>query len=169
MVPNVSYSTLQLAPHVVLALRPSRNGARATKSAIAADKVAAYMETHYSVRTPEPITLRIGVANERVIAAVLQHRASSCAFVTAYNPCGAAIADADNLARHELLLLDLKKHGCAFYEGAGGHPDNGWPEEKSCLCFGLAFDDACDLGAKWGQDAIVWCDVDGVPQLVLLR
>ena len=165
----MSYSTIELAPHVLLALRHSRDCAPVTKSAIAADKISAYLETQYFVREPEPLTLRIGVANERVAAAFRRHLATSCAFVTAYNPCGAAIAEEDNLARHEAMRLDLKELDCAFYEGAGGHPDNGWPEEKSCLCFGLSFDDACDIGAKWGQDAIVWCGADCVPHLVLLR
>jgi hypothetical protein len=149
-----------VAPHVMLA-HPA--------SAIAGDKLAAYLETHYSVRAPGPITMRIGVANVPLSAAMQGHGAATCAFITASNPHGQAISDAENDARHAALLLDLKQLGCPFHEGAGGHPDNGWPEEKSWLCFGLSFDDACALGAKWEQDAIVWCEGDAVPQLVLLR
>ena len=89
--------------------------------------------------------------------------------ITAFNPCGEAIPDAENLARHDALRADLAQIGCAVHEGAGGHPDNGWPEEQSCLGFGLSFEQACELGAKWGQDAIVGCERDAVPVLVLLR
>jgi len=167
--PIVSYSTIELAPHVLLALRHSRDCAPVTKSAIAQDKISAYLETHYYVRAPEPITMCIGVANEALAAAMRRHEASTCAFVTAYNPFGEAIDDGENRSRHAAMLEDLSRIGCAFYEGAGGHPGNGWPDEQSCLCFGLSFEQACELGTKWGQDAIVWCDVDATPQLLLLR
>lgn len=158
-----------VAPHVVLAHPPRAAAAPAPASAVAGDKLAAYMETHYSVRAPEPITMRIGVANVPLSAAMQRHLAATGAFITAFNPRGDAISAAGYDARHAALLLDLKQLGFPFHEGAGGHPDNGWPEEQSCLCFGLSFDDACTLGAKWEQDAIVWCEGDAVPRLVLLR
>ncbi len=157
------------APHVVLATQRPSAPTTAHATVVAEDKLVAYMETHYSVRTPEVITLRIGEANAALAEAMRRHGVATCAFVTAFNPSGAAIEESENLARHAALLADLAKIGCVSYEGAGGHPDNGWPEERSCLCFGLLFEDACQIGAKWGQDAIVWCDADAVPQLVLLR
>jgi hypothetical protein len=165
----MSWIRTVVAPHVVHAQSRRAAAAPAPTSAIAEDKLSAYMETHYSVRAPEPIVMRIGVANGPLAVAMRRHGAATCAFVTAYNPCGQAIADVENHARHAVLLVDLEQLECPFQEGAGGHPDNGWPEEKSCICFGLSFDAACELGAKWGQDAIVWCDGDAVPKLVLLR
>lgn len=165
----MSWHPVVLSPHIVLALRRSESAASVPRTAIAQGKLTAYLETHYAVRAPEPITMCIGVANPALAAAMGRHASSTCAFVTAYNPFGEAIAEEENRARHAAMLEDLGRIGCTYYEGAGGHPGNGWPDEESCLCFGLSFDQACELGAKWGQDAIVWCDADAVPQLLLLR
>jgi Protein of unknown function (DUF3293) len=165
----MSWRSRVVAPHVLLAMSCADREGLVSGGAIAQEKIVAYRETHYSVRAPEPITMRIGIANAPLAAAMGRHASSTCAFLTAYNPCGEAIPDAVNLARHEALRADLAQIGCDFYEGAGGHPDNGWPEEQSFLCFGHSFEQACELGAKLGQDAIVWCDSDAVPVLVLLR
>ena len=158
-----------LSPHIVLALRSRDSAAPLSRTKVAKDKLTAYLETHYFVRAPEPITMCIGVANDALAVAMKRHASQTCAFVTAYNPFGEAIAEPENRARHAAMLEDLGRIGSTYYEGAGGHPGNGWPDEESCLCFSLSFDQACELGAKWGQDAIVWCDADAVPQLLLLR
>lgn len=165
----MSWQPVVLSPHIVLALRRSESAAPAPRTAIAQGKLTAYLETHYAVRAPEPITMRIGIANPALAEAIGRHASSTCAFLTAYNPFGEAIPDEENRSRHAAMVADLEEIGCRFYEGAGWHPDNGWPEEHSCLGFGLSFEQACELGAKWGQDAIVWCDGDAVPVLVLLR
>jgi hypothetical protein len=51
----------------------------------------------------------------------------------------------------------------------GKHPSDDWPIEASYLVLGIALNEACELGKKYEQNAIVWCDSTCLPRLVLLR
>jgi hypothetical protein len=51
----------------------------------------------------------------------------------------------------------------------GQHPSNKWPGEEIFLVLGLYFEAAKALGERFGQNAIVWCGIDAVPQLIVLR
>jgi hypothetical protein len=90
-------------------------------------------------------------------------------FVTAYNPKGKSLDDAANVKRQEGLREELRGRRLRCIDGVGMHPSNGWPAESSFLVLGIGLDEARELGARWGQDAVVWCGMDAVPRLVLLR
>jgi len=147
---------------------PSSTGKRPSTQ-VAPDTLRAYEETHYRVLGSQPFTLRIGVPSAELAALHRRHALDSSTFVTAYNPFSQTPTDADNNARHELLLEDEAVHRRPHLDGIGEHPGNGWPGERSLLVLGVDLRTAGELGERWGQNAIVWAGSDTVPQLILLR
>ena len=128
----------------------------------------AYRETLYTVREPA-LTLRIGVACEPLRALHQRFGVECSAFVSACNPFSRRLDAAGNAARHRALLQALAAEGWRFLEGAGRHPSNGWPAEPSALVFDLPLEASREFGRRYEQNAFVWCGLDAVPQLVLLR
>lgn len=59
--------------------------------------------------------------------------------------------------------------GYEVLNGVGKSPDDDWDGELSILVLNIDKDTAASIGKKFKQNAIVWCDLDAVPQLILLR
>jgi hypothetical protein len=129
----------------------------------------AYEETHYHVFGDAPTTLRIGVANPVLADLHQAFRVDCSAFITAVNPFSALTDEATNVRRQAMLADELDRESLRFIEGMGKHPSREWPGEPSFLIFGSSLDAAKKLGTRYGQNAIVWCGHDTVPQLILLR
>jgi N-formylglutamate amidohydrolase len=131
--------------------------------------VAAYAETAYRVFADPPFTLRIDEPSEplRALHAALGVRTS--AFITACNPFSEALDAARNDARQRALARELARRGLSAIPGEGRHPSNGWPGEPSLLVPGLAQGEARELGERFEQHALVFCDENGVPTLLFLR
>lgn len=129
----------------------------------------AYAETEYRVNGEAPFVLRVGKASAALLALHRQSRTDSSAFVTAWNPFGEALDDAENAARMSVLEGELRFRGLSFVDGVGQHPSGGWPGEVSFLVLGLALEAAKALGQRHQQNAIIWSGPDAVPQLILLR
>lgn len=139
------------------------------ESAIPPATRRAFHETSYHVFAPAPFALRIGERSEALAALQRAHGVAASAFVTACNPASTDLGAVANAPRMAALRSELAAAGVAFVEGEGRHPSNGWPPEPSLLALGLSRANARALGARHGQDAIVWCGADAVPQLELLR
>jgi hypothetical protein len=138
-------------------------------SAINPDTLRAYEETHYRVFGDVPTTLRIGVANP-ILADLHQAFHVDCsAFITAANPFSVIADETSNARRQATLAEELSGGGWRFIEGMGEHPSGKWPGEPSFLIFGLPLDTAKKIGMQHGQNAVVWCGDNAVPQLILLR
>lgn len=131
--------------------------------------IAAYCQTHYSVMAPVPFTLLIGQINMQLLALFAQQGVSSAAFITAFNPFSHELSPAENLSRQETLESEIDRRGLVFFRGEGRHPTGNWPAEASLLVMGLRLDESRELGQQFEQNAIVWADSSGCPQLVLLR
>ena len=138
-------------------------------SSINPDTVQAYLETEYFVRGEHDFVLRVGQFNKSLQS---EHRCrgSDCsAFITAYNPYSDVVVEADNAKRNKALIDELKRRSLAFVDGMGKHPSNQRPGEPSYLVFGLTLEASKTLGARFEQNAILWCGADCIPQLILLR
>jgi hypothetical protein len=138
-------------------------------SSINAETVQAYLETEYSVRGESDFVLRVGQFSNSLES---EHRlrGSDCsAFITAYNPYSNVVAEADNAKRQKALTDELQRRSLTFADGIGEHPFNQWPGEPSYLVFGLTLEASKTLGARFEQNAIIWCGIDCIPQLILLR
>ena len=131
--------------------------------------IQAYLETNYHVHSDAPLTLNIGVANPTLAELHKAHRIESSAFVTACNPFSQAFDESANAERQAALARELQQRSLTYIEGIGQHPKNEWPGELSFLVLGLSREAARALGNRHEQNAIVWCGLDVVPELVLLR
>jgi len=139
------------------------------KSAIDPDTLQAYVETHYRVLGDAPTTLHIGHANPDLAELHRAFGVDCSTFITAANPFSTLTAATANAVRQAALAEQLRRMGLRFIEGIGEHPSGTWPGEPSFLVPGMTLSDAKQLGATHGQNAIVWCSSDTVPQLILLR
>jgi len=129
----------------------------------------AYLETHYHVQGDVPMTLQVGVASGPLAAFYKTMQINCCTFITACNPYSQSLEDSVNAERHQVLADELRQLDLKFTESIGEHPSNLWPGEPSFLVCGLSLEDSKKLGTKHEQNAIIWCGIDAVPQLVLLR
>ncbi len=139
------------------------------RTAIDDATLRAYRETEYRVQGDTPFILKIDRHSAALAALHARLHVASSAFITAANPFSQPCDASRNDARQRALAAELAQVGLAAIAGIGRHPDNGWPGEPSFLVPGLSLDAASALGAKYGQNAIVWSGADAVPRLILLR
>ena len=140
-----------------------------SESQIPRATIQAYLETHYQVHGFSPTLMKIGEGNATLAAIHRSNGVEASAFVTACNPFSEPLDDAANAERQKILAVELTQRGLTFIEGVGQHPSNDWAGEASFLVLGVSVEEAKELGARFGQNAIVWAGSDAVPKLVLLR
>lgn len=129
----------------------------------------AYLETHYRVHGDAPFVLQVGQVSRDLLSLYARHHVDCAAFITGWNPYSREVSETENHERQKSLAVELTRHSLTFLEGIGQHPSNNLPGEQSVLVLGLNLEAAKALGERFGQNAIVWCGVNGVPQLILLR
>lgn len=139
-----------------------------TKSEIDPQTVQVYQETQYCVEAPTPFVMQVGVVCEPLCKLLHKMKADCATFITAFNPYSEEVAESINTERQMLLANELKKRSLVFMEGTGKHPSGDWAPEPSFFVVGLSLEAAKNLAKEYQQNAIVWVDSDGVPQLVLL-
>jgi hypothetical protein len=139
------------------------------ESLISPETIQAYLETEFRVFVSDVVVLKIAKKNEDLVGLFKGHRSEACAFITAYNPLGEFLSAEQNSDMQKQLEEEIKFRGLAYIAGEGKHPVGDWPGEASFLVFDLTLEAAKTLGRKFNQNAIVWCDLDAVPQLILLR
>lgn len=136
---------------------------------IQSDTISAYLETHYYVLGSLPFTLLIGEQNAELASIYKSTNTHCSAFITACNPFSEQLTDAENQERQSQLSKELDKRSLKYIDGKGQHPNGEWPAEVSFLVLGLSLEAAKKLAVQFEQNAIVWCDVDAIPQLILLK
>ena len=94
--------------------------------------------------------------------------ASSC-FISAYNPRSEPRTDEENARAQAQLTQDVRLMGLAYRVGVGEDPDGACAGEPCLLVLGISREDTVTLGNKYGQNAVLWSEAEGVPQLLLLR
>ncbi len=148
-----------------------------TDTAIPAETVAAYRNARYEfewisigIDGQHPlVSLTLDVPNPYLEALMNMTGRSTSAFITAHNPLGRQLSDEENAAHHAALEAEVKKAGYPAFPGQGRDPDGTWPPEASLLMLGISRDAACEIGARFEQNAILFADSDFIPRLVLLR
>lgn len=139
-------------------------------SSLPADLVKAYEATQYLVHGDGgTITLRVGQPSREMADLIHSAQATGGAFITAENPFSQAMTAGETKVRQDRLLNDLISVGAVVFEGAGQGEDPAWPAEASWAAIGISRDQACELGIKYQQNAIVWIDATGTAELILLR
>jgi uncharacterized protein DUF3293 len=130
--------------------------------------LAAYENADYVVLVDPELVLRIGEPSPRLDALLEEHGAATAAYVTAANPRGERLSAAENAAAAATLDKMIAAAKYPRYAGEGRDPDARWPAEPSVLIIGIYRDNAEALGRLFGQNAIVFIEKGGAPQLVVL-
>ncbi len=138
-------------------------------TAIDPDTLRAYQETLFEVLGASPFTLKVGIVSAALADLYGIHRTDCASFITACNPESQLLDDSTNSERQARMANELRDAGLRYIEGIGRHPSNEWPGEPSYLVLGHALDSARAMGIEYGQNAIIWCGPDAIPELVLLR
>lgn len=141
----------------------------AIASIIPSETLLAYSETNFIVYDEQMFILRIGQYCPTLSHLYKTHKTKTCLFITAHNPYGQILNESINLKRNIDLATELEDKALKFCPAEGKHPTGDWPSESSYLVLNLSLEESCELGKKYEQNAIVWCDLDCVPQLILLR
>jgi hypothetical protein len=147
---------------------PKTEGFLFLKSVINATTIKAYQDTEYRVQSDKPFTLQIGTLNDPLLVIHKLYRVECSALITAWNPFSQILSETENNIRQLQLKNELGRRGLKYLPGIGQHPSNNWPGEESFLVLGLNLQEAKKLGEHFGQNAIVWCGADGIPELILL-
>ncbi len=134
---------------------------------ISDELIMAYMETNYFINNIK-IPLKINKYNSCLQNIYNKYNVNTCAYITAYNPYSKIVDTDENIKNNESLKLLLEQNNYKYIEGFGCHPSNEWEKEYSFLIIGIEYNNACDIGKKYNQTAILWCDNDCVPNLILL-
>lgn len=140
-----------------------------TKSLLAPELINAYLATQFHVCATKSFILEIGKLSADLVALSETLGMASSTFITAYNPYSKALSAIENEVRNEQLKSEIKELGLTIVYGYGQDPLGKWDKEDSYLVFGLTLEEAKAVGNKYGQNAIVWCGADSIPQLILLR
>ncbi|MEX8191825.1 DUF3293 domain-containing protein [Comamonas guangdongensis] len=113
--------------------------------------------------------LQVGRRQPLLLTLYAAHGVECASFLTACNPWGELLSEADNAVRMQQLRQALLTGGWTFSEGLGQDPQGQWPGEASVLIWGMDAPTARVWGEQWQQNAVLWCGADAVPQLLWLR
>lgn len=116
----------------------------------------AYRQTRYIIESPSgEFVLKVEELNPAVDSLLKDYRADSCAFITAWNPSSQRLTEPANEQRQRDLIAEVRRRGYTFLPGRGIGGDPSWPPEPSIFIIGISGTDAEDLGARFGQLAII--------------
>ena len=140
-----------------------------SESSLDQNLILAYRDTDYGVDAVPPFVIKVGVPSEPLRQLYSQYRSDCAAYITACNPLGRSLGDAENTARQAALLNELTGRSLKSMNGVGLDSKGKWPGEASFLVMNLSLEATRVLASKYEQNAVVWCDKDAVAQLILLR
>ena len=136
---------------------------------ISEELISAYKKTDYNVSSSPPFTLKIGQFSDELIDLYKLYECNTAAYITAYNPYSKETTGAQNELAQSELERELASRSLIFLLGEGKDTEGRWPAEKSVLILGIDYSTAKKLAVKYRQNAFVWINVDGVPELVLVK
>lgn len=144
----------------------------ATESLLPAALIGAYLATEYRVHASADapgFSLSVGHKSDELLALMKRHKVQTAAYITAFNPLGEALSNAENQRRHKALQADLRWLRLLHFGGVGQGLGGNWTGEESFLILGLGLAKAQQLATQYDQNAYVWSDAQAVPRLVLLK
>jgi|688.fasta_scaffold1035755_2 hypothetical protein len=137
-------------------------------STIDASMLEAYRGTNFNVNADQSFTLKVGKCSAPLHRLYHSMAVQSAAFITAWNPYSKALTTLENKQRNSCLIAEVNKLNLQFINGVGQDPEGKWPGEESILILGIELEEARRLGRAYEQNAILWCDSDALPHLILL-
>ena len=140
-----------------------------SSTTLSPELISAYEATNFHVMTDPAFILKIGINSNELEMLFNKSGHKTATFITACNPFSNTLSDEDNQLRNIQLEVDLGDLNVEIIDGFGQDLFGEWAGEASFLALGIDYDLASKLGIKYEQNAIVWCNADAVPQLILLR
>ena len=144
-------------------------GHQEPSTAIEPDLLAIYKSSDYRVFGDAPFVMRIGLVCPPLQDLLTQHAATGACFVSAYNPRSEHRSERENEMAQHRLRDEVAAAGWPFFEGVGEDPQGHCPGEPCLLVLGVSRQQSLELGRRYGQNAVLWAGVGGIPDLVLTR
>lgn len=140
-----------------------------TEHNISAPTEQVLLSARYEVLGTSPFELRVGQASAELLSEHKAHRASSSTFFTGVDCLDPSSDPAKKIARHKALQHELAWRSLIFIEACTRHPSDNSQCDEGFLVFDLTPAAAMVLGERFEQRAILWCDSEAIPQLLLLK
>ena len=128
----------------------------------------AYLSTSYVTEKPD-LSIKIGEMNRPLNVFLFDNNSFFWAFVSASNPYSSMLSDNENELLHNNLIEIVKENKFRFVEGLGVPSDESWKAEKSLLILDISKKEAIELGKHFNQNAIVFGQLNQVPELVFCK
>lgn len=131
--------------------------------------IAAYLNSKYWTEAIQlndsGVFFEIGQPALALESQLQEHGVRSFAFITAWNPASRMLDQWHNQWRNLQLEFELHARCRLLRRGMGiGHEDD-WAPEESFLCVDISPERAVEAGRQFGQNAIVYWQEGGVPEL----
>jgi len=128
-----------------------------------------YESADYHVDASTSFILKIGVQSPELVNIYKTSHKHTAAFITAFNPYSQELSNQENKDRNHKLEKLIQSLHFDYIHGEGKCGDGDWDGEKSFLILGISEEQASEIGKEFEQNAIVWCDKDAIPHLLLLK
>ena len=135
------------------------------KSSLDPKLLALYKETDYIVSDDPPLLLKVDEQNDGARILLASFGVQTGAFVTAWNPRSEQLSEVENDERQMALLSAIESLRLNYLVGFGERDD--W-REYSYFILGASREIASELASSFEQNAYVFVDEAGIPQLVTL-
>ncbi|MDZ7668260.1 MAG: DUF3293 domain-containing protein [Gammaproteobacteria bacterium] len=133
------------------------------------DLDTAYRQTVYRVHRPDvPVDFCVDEHSPALQELLRSYASDSAAFLTAHNPGSRLMSQMHNCNAQAALEAQARGMGATALPGVALDPQGAWPAEDSLLLVNIDREAACNLGRRFGQNALVWIDQTGLPELVWL-
>ena len=139
------------------------------KTQIPENLINAYKSTNFEVYSNPKFILKVDEFSSGLEELFFKLNFSTGCFITAYNPKSVEFTDAENKTLQNALYEELKKSEYHVINGLGSDPAGQWDGEPSFFVMGITLSEAKVIGRKYKQNAIVWCDDNCIPDLIILR
>ena len=133
------------------------------------DLLKSYKLANYHVDASPSFILKIDIHSPELESIYKTSHKHTAAFITAFNPYSQELSNQENKDRNLKLEELIKSLHFDYMRGEGKCGDGDWDGEESFLIFGITEKKASEIGKEFEQNAIVWCDKDAIPQLLLLK
>ncbi|MDR3323628.1 MAG: DUF3293 domain-containing protein [Zoogloeaceae bacterium] len=126
----------------------------------------AYRATAYHVRLPAgELVLRVDEPAPRLDGWLAGEGVACWGVLTAWNPASKRLSVARNRPRQAALRHVLQEQGYRIFPGEHHSAGGDWPLEPTFFILSLPQNDALDLARRFGQNAFLWGERGGCPQL----
>jgi hypothetical protein len=139
------------------------------KTSIEPELIKSYLSMHYHVCAARPFFLEIGKQSCMLSFWHKIFEVNCSAFITAYNRYDKYQTSHENKLRHKQLQTDMEKACLPVIDGYCQDEVGKNDKVEYSLIFGISLKESKEVGNKYTQNAIVYCEEDLIPQLILLR